>query len=169
MFYKMGLGKIFGGIRKFVQGAGRLARKIVKPVQRIVGKISPYIRKGIEFAGKIPGIIDTVRQRKGEITDKVDRIVDMMPDGKIKDRIRGAVDRGKEIADRVIDRVQTVSDRAQPWIKVGDRIYQHFQNNNAPKNTAKVPWTVARLKGPPVNITPKAVNNDMSKVSPQVM
>ena len=156
----MGLGKIFGGVRKFIQGAGRLARKIINPVQRIVGKISPYVRKGIEIAGKIPGIIDTVRQRKGEITDKVDRIVDMIPDSKIKDRIRGAVDRGKDIADRVIDRVQNISDRAQPWIKAGDRIYQHL-NNNTSKNTGKVPWTVARIKGPPVNITPKIVNNDM--------
>ena len=137
----MGLGSIFGGIKRFIQGAGRLARKVVKPVKRIFGKISPYVRKGVEFAGKIPGIIDTVRQRKGEITDKVDRIVDMIPDGKIKDKIKGAVDRGKEIADRVIDRAQVISDRTQPYIKAGSRIYQNLQNN---RELLKVPLSSAK-------------------------
>ena len=123
----MGLGNIFGGIRRFIQGAGRLARKIVKPVKRIFGKVSPYVKNGFEFATKIPGIIDTVRQKKGEITDKIDRIVDVLPDSKIKDKIKRAVDKGKEVADRVIDRGKQISDKAQPWIKAGGRIYDQLK------------------------------------------
>ena len=123
----MGLGSIFGGIRRFIQGAGRLARKVVKPVKRIFGKVSPYIKRGYEIATKIPGIIDTVRQKKGEITDKIDKVVDIIPDGKIKDKIRRAVDKGKEVADRVIDTSQRISDKAKPWIDAGGRIYQQLK------------------------------------------
>ena len=119
----MGLGRIFGGIRKFIQGTGRLVRNISRPVKRIFDKVSPIVKRGQEIATKIPGIIDTVRKRKGEITDKIDKIVDAVPDSNFKQKIRQAVDKGKEIADRVIDIGQKISDKAQPWIQAGGRIY----------------------------------------------
>ena len=122
----MGLGRIFGGIRKFIQGAGRLVRKISQPVKRIFGKVSPIVKRGYEIATKIPGIIDTVRKKKGEITDKIDKIVDAVPDSKFKQKIRQAVDKGKEIADRVIDTGQKISDKTQPWIQAGGKIYSQL-------------------------------------------
>ncbi|KAH0801004.1 uncharacterized protein GO595_006039 [Histomonas meleagridis] len=107
----MGLGRIFGGIRKFIQNAGRLVRNVIDKGKRIYSKVSPIISRGIEFGKKIPGIIDTVRKRKGDITDKIDKIVDAVPDGKIKDKIKRAVDKGKEVAERVLDTGQKISDK----------------------------------------------------------
>ncbi|KAH0792143.1 hypothetical protein GPJ56_003942 [Histomonas meleagridis] len=131
----MGLGRIFGGIRKFIQNAGRLVRKVIDKGKRIYGKVSPIISRGIEFGKKIPGIIDTVRKRKGDITDKIDKIVDAVPDGKIKDKIRQAVEKGKEVADRVIDTGQKISDKTQPWIQAGGKIYGQLTK---PKYTGDV-------------------------------
>ncbi|KAH0802723.1 uncharacterized protein GO595_004479 [Histomonas meleagridis] len=118
----MGLGNIFGGIRKLIQGGGRLVRKIVDKGRKIYGKISPIVKRGSEIISKIPGAIQTIRGKKQQITDKIDQYVDMIPDGNLKDKIRGAVDRGKQIADRVIDRAQHVSsDQVQPYVNAGKK------------------------------------------------
>ena len=73
----MGLGRIFGGIRKFIQGAGRLVRKTAQPVKKIIGKVSPYVRKGIGIISKVPQTIQTVRDKKQQITDKIDQIANL--------------------------------------------------------------------------------------------
>ena len=123
----MGLGRIFGGIRKFIQGAGRLVRKIVNPAKKIFGKVSPYVKKGIEIISKVPQTIQTVRDKKQQITDKIDQIVDMVPDSKFKQKIKGAIDRGKQVADRVIDKAQLISDKTQPYIQAGQKIYDKIK------------------------------------------
>ncbi|KAH0805716.1 uncharacterized protein GO595_001355 [Histomonas meleagridis] len=119
----MGLGNIFGGIRKLIQGGGRLVKNVIDKGKQIWGKLSPIINKGGKIISKIPGAIQTIRGKKQQMTDKIDQIVDMVPDGKLKDKIKGAVDRGKQVTDRVINKAQEISDKTQPYITAGKNIY----------------------------------------------
>ncbi|KAH0795390.1 hypothetical protein GPJ56_000696 [Histomonas meleagridis] len=102
----MGLGKIFGGIRKLVQGGGRLVENIIDKGIKIYGKISPLVKKGSEIISKIPGAIDGFRGKKDKVERGIDQIVDMVSDSKFKNKIRGAVDRDKQIVDRVVGTLQ---------------------------------------------------------------
>lgn len=118
----MGLGSIFRGVDRLIRGGGRLIQRIVKPVQRIFGKISPIVKTGFEIGSKIPQVINNIRDRKKEFSDRIDHIVDQLPNSGIKDKIREAVNRGNQAADRVIDRGRQISDRVMPWVNAGNKI-----------------------------------------------
>ena len=118
----MGLGSIFRGVGKLIRGGGRLLPKIVKPMARIFGNISPIVRTGFEIASKIPQVIDFIKGRKNEVSDKINNIVNQLPNSNIKDKIKDAVNRGNNLADKVIDRGRQISDRVMPWVDAGNKI-----------------------------------------------
>ena len=118
----MGLGSIFRGVGKLIRGGGRLLPKIVKPMARIFGNISPIVRTGFEIASKIPQVIDFIKGRKKEYSDKINNMVDQLPNSNIKDKIKEAVNRGNNTVDKVIDRGREISDKVMPWVNAGNKI-----------------------------------------------
>ena len=55
----MGIASLVGRIAKVFKGGGRLAKNIIDRGRQIIGKVSPFVKKGFEFAQRIPGFIKT--------------------------------------------------------------------------------------------------------------
>ena len=69
----MGIASIVGRIAKAFKGGGRLAKNVIDKGRQIIGKVSPFIKKGFEFAQRIPGLstMQNVRRNKFLTTLKV--------------------------------------------------------------------------------------------------
>ena len=97
-------------------------RNVIQPAVRILGKISSSIKKGIDIATGIPSLIDTIRGRKDDIKNKLNNMVNQLPDSKIKDKLTSAVNKSNEVANKVIDTGQNISNKVQPWVKAANNI-----------------------------------------------
>ena len=108
----MGIASLVGRIAKVFKGGGRLAKNIIDRGRQIIGKVSPFVKKGFEFAQRIPGFINNAKQKKEQVSSDIKGVVDMLPNSKIKDKIQN-------IVDRVIDKGREISDKAMPWVNSG--------------------------------------------------
>ena len=129
----MGFGSFIGKVGKIIRNGGRLVRNVIDKGKKIFGKISPYIKRGFEIASKVPGVIDNIRKTKDRITSRVDDIVNLLPESKIKDKIRHVVDKGKEYSDKIINTGQNIYNRARPWIDTGQNIYRKIDERVSAK------------------------------------
>ena len=112
----MGIASLVGRIAKVFKGGGRLAKNIIDRGRQIIGKVSPFVKKGFEFAQRIPGFINNAKQKKEQVSSDIKGVVDMLPNSKIKDKIQNIVDRGDQAVGRVIDKGREISDKAMPWV-----------------------------------------------------
>ena len=62
----MGIASLVGRIAKVFKGGGRLAKNIIDRGRQIIGKVSPFVKKGFEFAQRIPGFINNENKRKNK-------------------------------------------------------------------------------------------------------
>lgn len=133
----MGIASIVGRIAKAFKGGGRLAKNVIDKGRQIIGKVSPFIKKGFEFAQRIPGFINNAKQKKEQVSSDIKGVVDMLPNSKIKDKIQNIVDRGDQAVGRVIDKGREISDKAMPWVNSGydisRRIKLPYMQNMGPK------------------------------------
>ena len=81
----MGIASLVGRIAKVFKGGGRLAKNIIDRGRQIIGKVSPFVKKGFEFAQRIPGFINNAKQKKEQVSSDIKGVVDMLPNSKIKD------------------------------------------------------------------------------------
>lgn len=123
----MGFGSIVGRLGKFIRGGGRLLKNVVSKGAKIFGKISPYIKKGISIGSKFGGFISNMKQRRDEASDRIDDIVNQMPDSKIKDKIRNVVDKGKEVSDRIINKGYDIADKSKPWVDFANKNFSKIK------------------------------------------
>ncbi len=134
----MGIASLMGRIAKVFRGGGRLAKNMIDKSRQIIGKVSPYIKKGFEFAQRIPGFISNAKQKKEKVSDDIKSVVDILPNSKIKDKIQNIVNKGDQAVDRVIDKGKEISNQAMPWINSGynisRRIKTPYMTNNEVKN-----------------------------------
>ena len=131
----MGIASLIGRIAKVFKGGGRLAKNVINKGRQIIGKVSPFIKKGFEFAQKIPGLINNAKKKKEQISDDIKGVVDKLPNSKIKDKIQTIVDKGDQAVGRVIDKGKEISNQAMPWINSGYEISRKiYMNNNMGQN-----------------------------------
>jgi len=97
----MGLMNFLG---KAVKIGGRIAKKIINGGGRIVKGFGNVIRKlpqGIEIAKKYtPKLIDTFRN-----------VVDLMPNGRAKDKMKEFSDKGENIANKGISKAEEINNK----------------------------------------------------------
>ena len=131
-FFKKVWGGIKSGAQKAVQTAkyiggmaaqgikyiGKHAKPVIKVVKTVAG-LGQYIPGGI---GDVFGLID-----KG--LDKVNEWIDMIPDSKLKDKLKDLSGDASKIKDNVrgiVDdqgrKVGEIIDRAKPWIESAENI-----------------------------------------------
>ena len=67
----MGIASIVGRIAKAFKGGGRLAKNVIDKGRQIIGKVSPFIKKGFEFAQRIPGFINNAKRKKEQVSDDI--------------------------------------------------------------------------------------------------
>ena len=117
--------KTWEGTKKVGRAIGTGVQKVgraVKPVLNVVNKVAG-------FAEKIPGMIgDTAKLIKGGI-DKANEYIDMIPDSKIKDKIKEAssgagelVDRGKQLADKGGQAIVGGVNQTKPWLDFAGKV-----------------------------------------------
>ena len=111
----MGIGGLLGRFGNIIRGGGRLLKNVVSKGAKIFGKISPYIKKGID--------INDMKQRRDDASGKIDDIVNQLPDSKIKDKIRNVVDKGKEASDRILNKGYDIADKSKPWVDFSRNMY----------------------------------------------
>ena len=80
----MGIASLVGRIAKVFKCGGRLAKNIIDRGRQIIGKVSPFVKKGFEFAQRIPGFINNAKRKKEQVSDDIKGVVDMLPNSKIK-------------------------------------------------------------------------------------
>ena len=152
----MGLGSFFGRVWSGAKGLGRkigsLARnvggKILQGAQWVGRHARPImgaIRKGIKYAGGLPGVVGTVGKLVDDGIGKFEEMVDeYVPEGKVKDLLRGATGRVKELsgtgqrkANELIGKgneyigqnVTPVIDKAEDILNRGERFANKYGRN----------------------------------------
>ena len=119
----MGIGGLLGRFGNIIRGGGRLLKNVVSKGAKIFGKISPYIKKGIDIGSKFGSFINDMKQRRDDASGKIDDIVNQLPDRKIKDKIRNVVDKGKEASDRILNKGYDIADKSKPWVDFSRNMY----------------------------------------------
>lgn len=123
----MGILSILGRIGKFALsggGIGRLVKGAVNVGKKVLGKVSPLVKKGFGFIQKIPGFLGIAKKKKDQITDDIKDAVGKLPDSQIKDKLQNMVDRGDKAVDKVFDKGKDITDKAMPWVQAGQNIMQ---------------------------------------------
>ena len=119
----MGIISLLGRVAKVATGlGGRLVKGVINKGSQILGKVSPLIKKGFGFIKKIPGFLGLVKEKKDQVSDNIQDVVNMLPNSGIKDKIQNIVNRCDQFANRVIDKGREISDRAMPWVDAGYNI-----------------------------------------------
>lgn len=125
----MGLGNFFGRVwtgaknlgRKIGSFAKNVGGKVLQGV-RWVGKnarpIMGAIRKGIKYAGGLPGVVGTVGKLVDDGISKFEEIVDeYVPEGGVKNFLRGVTGRAKELSSTGQRKAKDVIDKGNKYIK----------------------------------------------------
>ena len=129
------------GIASFFKNAFNLvkrgATKILPHLQKLPQVIKPYVPKAIDtvkrFSGEIFKLPEYMRRGK-EIYDNgkevVNRLVDVLPNGKVKNNINDAVNRfdntAQNIYNKASDGIQRFNNISQPLVNRGLDIARRF-------------------------------------------
>ena len=112
---KKGATKIWGGLKKGAALVGRIAKPIGRVAQG-VGKVISIL------PGKV-GDVGRALQTGGAVARQ---LTEELPDGAVKDKLTGALDRGLNRGGEYVSKAQQfaqrVSDTGQPYISAGTRI-----------------------------------------------
>lgn len=104
--------KVVGKVAEGVKYVGKAAKPVVNIAQKVAG-----------FVENIPGAIGDVGKLARSGLEKVNKWIDMIPSGSIKDKLKevssGAgelIGRGEDLAQRGAQRVGGWSEQAKPWV-----------------------------------------------------
>ena len=112
--------KVVGKVAEGVKYVGKAAKPIVNVAQKVAG-----------FVENIPGAIGDVGKLARGGLEKVNKWIDLIPSGSIKDKLKEAssgagelIGRGEDLAQRGAQRVGGWAEQAKPWIGTADRLAQ---------------------------------------------
>ena len=112
---KKGATKVWGGLKKGAEFVGRVA----KPIGRLAEGAGKFI-------GLLPGRIGDVGRALAKGGAVVRQITDSLPDGAVRDKLTGALDRGEKLASTYTGRAQQFAeklrDTGQPYLQAAPGI-----------------------------------------------
>jgi len=114
--------KVVGKVAEGVKYVGKAAKPIVNVAQKVAG-----------FVENIPGAIGDVGKLARGGLEKVNKWIDLIPSGSIKDKLKEAssgagelIGRGEDLAQRGAGRLSGWTEQAKPWVgyagNVADRM-----------------------------------------------
>ena len=118
------------GIRSFFKRAGNWVKDKFHAVKNGVTKFAkaaaPIIKKGVNFIDKTPisGVINTFT---GGAFDKAKKLIDLLPDGSVKDKINEYKNKAEDMRNRVVDEVDKRQNQARGLIDKGREIIDKGQ------------------------------------------
>ena len=142
------LGKVWGGVKNAASATWEGTKKVGRAVGTGIKKVGRAVRPVVDFAQKAAGLAEHIPGFIGDIAgsvrkgiDTFNEWVDLVPDSKMKDKLKEAssgagelVDKGEEWARQKADTVQGYANQARPWIDAADNIADKMEGGNRSGN-----------------------------------
>ena len=113
--------KVGGWVKDKFHKAKNVVSKFVKPVVKVAKKVVGFIDKT-----PIGGILS---KATGGIYDTVKKVVNIIPDGEVKNNVQNFADKAQAATSQVIDKVSNIQDKAKGFIDRGRQAAEIFKNS----------------------------------------
>ena len=113
--------KVGGWVKDKFHKAKNVVSKFVKPVVKVAKKVVGFIDKT-----PIGGILS---KATGGIYDTVKKVVNIIPDGDVKNNVQNFADKAQAATSQVIDKVSNIQDKAKGFIDRGRQAAGIFKNS----------------------------------------
>ena len=113
--------KVGGWVKDKFHKAKIVVSKFVKPVVKVAKKVVGFIDKT-----PIGGILS---KATGGIYDTVKKVVNIIPDGDVKNNVQNFADKAQAATSQVIDKVSNIQDKAKGFIDRGRQAAEIFKNS----------------------------------------
>ena len=110
------------GLKKFFKKIGGWVKdkfhKATHAVGKVVGKAVPVVKKVVNFVDKTPigGIVNSFT---GGLFDKAKKVINLIPDGKVKDTLNNYTNKAEEFKNKAVDEINKRQDQARGLIDKG--------------------------------------------------
>ena len=127
----MGVKSFFKKVGKGIGKFGKTVLNGVKKVGAVVGKVAKPV---LGVMSHLPGIAGTIGDYGKKGIEAVEKLVEKVPNQKVKDKIMNVMDKGRDLIDKGQNKVTELSNKAQPFIDKGKAINNTMINavNKAP-------------------------------------
>ena len=135
----MGLKKFFKKIGGWVKDKFHKGVNAVKKFGKIVkDKVVPIVKKGVNFINNTPigGIVNSFT---GGALDKANRILNYIPDGKVKDKLKDMVTKATDIKNNVVNEIDKRQDQAKDLISKGNNFIDKLKQATNATNPVIAP------------------------------
>ena len=106
--------KVGGWVKDKFHKAKNIVAKFAKPVIKVAKKV-------VNFVDKTP-IGPILSKVSGGIFDTAKKVINLLPDGEVKNNVQNFADKAKETAGSAISRVDRIQEKAKDWIDRGRKI-----------------------------------------------
>ena len=113
------------GIKSFFKRTGNWLKDKFHTIKNGVTKFAkvaaPVIKKGVDFIDKTP-IAPIVNAYTGGLFDKAKKLIDVLPDGAVKDKLNAYSGKAEEMRNRVVDEIDKRQNQARDMIDKGRNV-----------------------------------------------
>ena len=110
------------GIKSFFKNTGNWLKDKFHTIKNGVTKFAkaaaPIVKKGINFIEKTP-IAPMVNAYTGGLFDKAKKLINVIPDGAVKDKLNSFANKAEQFKDRTVDVINTKQNQAKELINRG--------------------------------------------------
>ena len=110
------------GIKSFFKRTGNWLKDKFHTIKNGVTKFAkvaaPVIKKGVDFIDKTH-IAPIVNAYTGGLFDKAKKLIDILPDGTVKDKLNNYTDKAEEMRNRAVDEIDKRQYQARDMIDKG--------------------------------------------------
>ena len=120
------------GIKSFFKKIGGWVKDKFHKAKNVIHKFGKPVIKGIKkvvnFVDKTPigGILSKV---SGGIYDAAKKVINLIPDGDVKNNVQNFADKAQAATSQVIDKVSNIQDKAKGFIDRGRQAAEIFKNS----------------------------------------
>ena len=110
------------GIKNFFKKVGGWVKdkfhKVKNGVTKFVKVVAPVVKKGVDFIDKTP-IAPIINGVTGGLFDKAKKLINILPDGTVKDKLNEYSDKAERFKDRAVDEIDKRQNQARDLIDKG--------------------------------------------------
>ena len=110
------------GIKSWFRKAGNWIKDKFHKAKTVVGKfvkpVARVVKRGIEFIDKTP-IAPVLSKLTGGIYDTAKKVINLIPDGSVKDNVQKFADKAQAASSQVISKVDNIQGKAKDMIDRG--------------------------------------------------
>ena len=119
------------GIKSFFKKAGRWIKDKFHKAKQVVGKFAKPVvkiaKKVINFVDETP-LGPILSKVSGGIFDTVKKVVNILPDGEVKNNVQNFTNKAEATAGQVVNKVDEMQNKAKDVIDRGRKAAEIFKN-----------------------------------------